>query len=592
MSNIIIYDFEVFKYDTLLGAIIINDDKYSILQTWDLDEIRNFYKDNIKSIWIGHNNSSYDNFILEAIIKKKNPYIISQELIHSTNRFQKLTIDLIYYDIIKFHFGSLKAIEAAEGKKISESEISFEINRPLTDEEKIEVESYNLDDLDQTYDNFINTFSEFSSRIELINTFNLSFDTLHITESQAAEKVLHAKKIENIENMNIQPKLYENLRIKNKQVIDFYLSEDFKKGKNLQVDICGLSNKLGAGGIHGAVKKGNWDWALYCDVSGYYNLVMILYDLLPRTIPDKYKKIYEELYHYQLTLKKVDPIKRSAIKIVLLAVFGSMTNEYTKFYDPNKGKLVTIVGQVFLVDLLEKLEGKIELIQTNTDGIIVKPLNGISVECIKQITNEWQQRTGFTLKFDKIYNLYQRDVNNYFFVKENGDIHRKGEICTYYNRWDNPLEVNSFLAKESMVIYHGVIDFFIYKKLPEQVIEENKNKLRMFQYICKKGTYDYCLYEITNLETNEITQEKVQNINRAFASNSELELGMLYKVKPNSKAKISNLPDNIFVYNEEILSNEAVNKLMSKINYSYYIKRCYERISEFIDIPYIKDLNI
>lgn len=592
MSNIIIYDFEVFKYDTLLGAIIINDDECFILQTWDLDEIRNFYKKNINSIWIGHNNSGYDNFILESIIKKKNPYDTSQELIHSANRFRKLTLHLYYYDIMSRHFGSLKAIECSEGKKISESEISFNIDRRLLDKEKIEVESYNLDDLDQTYDNFISTIDEFNLKLDIAKEFNLSLDVLNMTSTQIAEKVLGAKRIKGIETQYVAPKMYDNLQVKNQELIDFYLNEEFRNGKNIKIMLCGVEHKIGSGGIHGAKKKYHCDFAYYFDVSGYYNLIMILLNLLPRTIPKEGKKLYEYMYHEQLKLKKTNPRKRAVYKEILLAVFGATLNEYCGFYDPNHGTLITMVGQMYAVDLIEKLEGKFDLIQSNTDGIIAAPLPGVTEEDAINIINEWQERTGFVLKLEKVYNIHQRDVNNYMFVEGSGKVHVIGEAVKYYNTWENVLLKNCFYSKEPLITHQAIVEFFVNNKLPEQVIEENKNKLRLFQYICKKGSYDYCVYEITNLETNEITQEKVQNINRVFASNSELELGMVYKIKTNSKAKISNLPDNIFVYNEEILSKKAVNKLIDKIDYSYYIKRSYERIAEFIDISYIKDLNI
>lgn len=42
--NIIIFDFEVFKYDTLLGAIVLRDDNSEIFQTWNLAEMRKFYE--------------------------------------------------------------------------------------------------------------------------------------------------------------------------------------------------------------------------------------------------------------------------------------------------------------------------------------------------------------------------------------------------------------------------------------------------------------------------------------------------------------------------------------------------------------------
>ena len=49
---------------------------------------------------------------------------------------------------------SLKVTELYDGKNISESEVDFDIDRPLTEEEKLLTEKYNRDDLEQTHSNF------------------------------------------------------------------------------------------------------------------------------------------------------------------------------------------------------------------------------------------------------------------------------------------------------------------------------------------------------------------------------------------------------------------------------------------------------
>ena len=41
--KIIIFDFEVFKYDTLFGGIVLDNDKEEVVQTWDLDKFKDFY---------------------------------------------------------------------------------------------------------------------------------------------------------------------------------------------------------------------------------------------------------------------------------------------------------------------------------------------------------------------------------------------------------------------------------------------------------------------------------------------------------------------------------------------------------------------
>lgn len=595
--NIIIFDFEVFRYDTLLGAIILRDDNVEIFQTWNLTEIIEFYEANKQSIWIGHNNSFYDNYILQEVVRGRNSISIkkkSDELIqHSRKSY--LDIDLYWYDLMAQHMVGLKTVECAVGKDISTSEVDFAITRPLTDEEKAKTESYNRDDLDQTLDDFYNTLSEFTLRLDIIDEFNLPLEALHATGTQVAEMVLHAEKIDGIEDWYVPPTIYPTLQVKNQQVLDFYLNEDFRKGKNLALDICGTPHKLGAGGIHGALKKYHTDWAYYFDVSGYYNLVMINYDLLPRSIPDEYKKFYTYMYHEQLKLKKTNPNKRWVYKVILLSVFGAMTNQYCKFYDPNRGTLVTMVGQMFLVDLLEKLDGKATIIQSNTDGIIAKALPGVDEAEMRSIIDEWQNRTGFVLKLEKVYNIYQRDVNNYTYRTEDGKIKTLGEVFKHYDAWENPFYEDSYRAKEPIIIEHAVVDYFMYNRLPEETIEMNKRQLRMFQFICKKNTYDWIDVEKLNLSTNEMTIERLGNVCRAFAYNNPDVRWTIYKHKADSRApksKLQNVPDNVFVYNNEILSESAVNTVMQYIDYDYYIRRSYQRILEFYDIPTIRDIII
>lgn len=588
--KIIIFDFEVFKYDTLLGCKIISPEEVNIFQTWDLNEIRDFYNENLNSIWIGWNNESYDNLILQAIIKGENEKKvkkISDDMILKKRRGY-LNIKLNYYDLMTNHFTGLKSIEAFDGKNISESEVDFNIDRPLTEKEKLLTESYNRDDLEQTYENFINLQNEFQLRLDMINTFNLPLDALHYTGTQVAELVLKAEKIDGIEDMVIKPKMYKELILNNPKLINFYLNEKYRTTEKLKIDVCGLEHKIGMGGIHAAKNNYTTDWAYYFDVSGYYNLIMINYDLLPRTIPEESKKLYTFMYEEQLRLKKIDPGKRKVYKPILLAVFGAEINPHCKFYDPYKGRLVTITGEIFLVDLLEKLEGKVELIQSNTDGIIAKPLPGVKDEELISTINEWQNRTGFVLKLDKIYDIHQRDVNNYMYRDSKGEIHVLGEALKHYKGDKNAFVTDGYNSKEPLIISNCIVEYFMNGKSPEEIIEENKDNLKLFQYICKKLSFDWIEYDKMNL-TNEISiSEKVQNVNRAFAYNNPNEIGMLYKYKEVDgklkKTKISNLPKSVFVYNNEILSKEARDKIQPMIDYDYYILRAYERIAEFAGI--------
>jgi len=560
--KVIVFDFEVFRYDTLLGAYIVNEDRY--FQTWNESEITRFYYENINAVWVGHNNTDYDNLVLQAVVTNKSAYAVSQDIVNKTKRHY-LNIKLNYYDLMQLHPTSLKVMEAAVGKNISESKIDFDIDRPLTPEEKLEVESYNRDDLNQTFLDLKLSKSEFQLRFDLMKEFNLSYRILNCSEAQIAEMVLNPERNDALIMNPVKPVLYPQMQIKNQEVLDYYLNDEFRTERKPVFNICGLPHQMGAGGIHAAKKNCHYEWAYYFDVSGYYNLTMINYNLFSRAMNQKAIDDYVFMYHEQLRLKKIDPVKRAVYKKVLLAVFGAQMNEHSKFYDPWNGALVPVVGQLFLVDLLEKLDGKVELIQSNTDGIIAYPL--VPEQDLLDIVNEWQQRTGFVLKMDKIYNIYQRDVNNYMYQDDKGNIHTKGEAVKYYECWDNPLQENSYNSKEPIIIHYCMVEWYMYGKKPEETIVKYAKEFRMFQWICKPQGYDYLTFE------SGLHNEKLQKINRCFASK---EPGMIYKNKKGKHDRYSNLSDKVFVW------NDSLDKLdYKKIDYIYYAKRAYQRIKEF-----------
>lgn len=560
----LVFDFEVFPFDVLLGIYDVNEKKY--IQLWDVEEIKKFYNENINSIWIGHNNSHYDNYILQAVLMDLNPYEVSKQIINENKRL-KLNIKLNYYDLMSQHFVSLKVIEAQMGNNIYESDVDFEIKRPLRDEEKFETEEYNRADLTQTFIDLKLCKSEIQLRFDIIKEFKLPLDVLHYTEAQIAAIVLGAKRIEGIEDMSWPSELPSTLCVKNQKVLDYYLKSEWKRIPSIKVDLCGVEHIIAKGGIHAAQLKSHWDWAYYLDVSGYYNLVMMNYNLFPRTIFEEGKKLYEYMYHEQLRLKKIDPVKRGVYKTILLAVFGASTNQYTDFYDPNKGKLVTITGELFLVDLLEKLEGKIQLIQSNTDGIIIKPLEGVTEEELRAITDEWQQRTGFVLKFDKIFDIHQRDVNCYMYRDDKGNIHVKGNAVKYYHQWENPFLEDSHTYSSPYIIHYAIVEYYMNGIDPKDTIKQYENEFRMFQFIIKPGAFDYLTIE----DGRTIT--KLQNINRVFASKTA---GTIYKNDSHRHNLYENLPEQVFVYNKSLKD-----ELLWMIDYDWYVKRAWKGIEEF-----------
>lgn len=584
----LIYDFEVFKYNCLFGAIIVEKIGTKYFQTWDKEKIKDFYHENIGNLWVGHNNIGYDNLILEAVLQNIDPYKRSKMVINKEYR-EKADLSILSYDLMGSVYYSIKMVEAVLGKDISESPVNFDIDRPLTSEEKELVEKYNRDDLDQTLENFFDkeNFGNFRIKQEFIKLFHLDKEAINYTGAKLSEIVLRAKKTPGIEEQYIAPPIYENLELENEDLLNFYRTEGFRNGQKATIHIGNADIIIGSGGAHSAEKKCYFPKALYFDVSGYYNLTMLNYDLLPRSIDQYGRDLYREIYYKQLEYKKTDPAKRAPLKIILLSAFGAEMAPYNKLYDPQKGTLVTITGQLFICDLLEKLKDLVIIVQTNTDGIIIVPKNWEDEKKIIHIVELWEERTGYTIKKDHIFDLFQRDVNNYMYKDDKGRIHCRGEALKQYEAGERVFFEGkpNLDFKEPIIISHCIVEFLMNGISPEETVEKYKKNLRYFQYICKKKSFDYTQWEVTDLNGNCV-KERLQGVNRVFAWNNKELSGMVYKYKQNkdklSRSKISNLPDSVFVYDKEILSDNIVKKLSSEVDYKYYIYRSYERIEEFL----------
>lgn len=595
--DLIIFDFEVFKYDTLLGAKIITGSNKGVFQSWDMDEIRCFYENHKFDLWIGHNNVAYDNLILEAIVEGKNPYQKSKQLIGAVGRpycnLPLLSWDLMLQTLSPY---SLKMTELCHGKNISETEVDFNLDRPLTESEKERTESYNRDDLNQTEENFLELKPKLDMRLSIINEFNLDMRScLNITGTKLASIVLGAHSINGIEKMSIHPKRYPNLELKNEELKRFYLNGEFKNGSKLTINLCGEPHQIGQGGIHSAEKCCHYSKALYFDVSGYYNLTRINFDLLPRTLGEEGKKKYIDMYHEQLERKKKHDPRRSTYKTILLSVFGAMGNKYTEFYDPEKLLMVTMTGQLFIVDLLEKLEPYVKCIQSNTDGIIVSPYDWNDEEKILSIVKDWCERTGYIISPKTIYNIYQRDVNCYFYEEKENDpssVHVVGEAVKMYKSTDKPILSLRFNAKEPCIYSYCIVDYFLSGIKPEDTIKKYSDNLELFQYICKKNSFDWTQSE-TILPDNTVEITKLQGVNRAFPSNDMETKTSVYKCRKEGKvkrAKVANIPDNVFIYDGDIIHD--TDEIKKHIDWNYYKIRAYDKIKSFLRIPHIKDISI
>lgn len=602
--KIIVYDFEIFPLSSLLGTITIHENgSKELFQTWDPEEIKHFYYENVKeAIWVSHNGLHYDQLIYQEILKNRNPYSVSKQIIDGSFKGRSY-LQMMEFDCMKIRRAafSLKLTELISGRSIETTEVDFDLPRELNLEEKELTEKYNKADLEQTLYNFQKFYQQFELRINIGKTFNIPIrDALRLTEAQLGARVFDVKRDDSLKYKPVKPKIWSTLQVKNQELLDWYLSEEFMN-KKFTLTLCGCELTLGVGGIHGSLLKTYWDKLLYADVGGFYNRIMILLDLFPRSMSKEAKERYKQMFKDQLEMKK-DPTKknaRKAFKTILLSIFGAMNQEFSEFYDPYHFYLVTLSGQLFIIDLLEKLDGIATGVNINTDGLMIYLDFQKDEEKVRAIIKEWEDRTGFEMEVGFLYKMFQRDVNAYFCLDENGEVDYKGEVINYKTDDVAYGSGKLFDCNNPPIIAKALVDYLLFDILPEETVEMNKKILTNFQYQAKKGTYSSMTYDTIKLIKGKtkkakeelVSSEPVKPLNRAFAAKIEYDeegnalVHTLVKHKtPGSKgassAKVANLPDSIFIYNEDI--TDAYELLKDKINYQYYIDEIYKKVLDYI----------
>ena len=426
-----------------------------------------------------------------------------------------------------------------------------------------EVLKYNKHDVMATMEVFMLRKFEFDSYLGLIKLFNLPLSYLSKSKAQLSAIILGAKKTKHKDEFNISVPSTMCIQ-KYKNVVDFF-TNDWNYDSNLEVEIAGVPHVYGAGGIHGAIPNYFAEGAfLHIDVNSYYPSLMIKYPKYCMSRNGTSLKKFIEIYNGRLEYKKQKNPMADSLKIVLNSTYGAMKDQFNSLYDPRSANNVCIFGQLLLTDLIEKLEGHCQLIQSNTDGLIVK-LHGNETE-IKELCSEWEHRTGMTLGYDKVTKIAQKDVNNYIAVFENGEIETKGAYVKKLHDLDYDLAV----------VNEAVVKNILYNVPVEKTINECSDFIK-FQKIVKLSS-KYGWVEHEHLCGNTKYSNKAY---RVFASNRNND-GRLLKCKITEKGdkkdKFGLTPDKCFIWNESVIDVP----IPSYLDRQWYIELAKKRVNDFI----------
>lgn len=395
------------------------------------------------------------------------------------------------------------------------------------------------------------------SKFQIVKEFELDPRFVMKTRAGIAAEVLKAKKQPKAPNVLMyayDKRVYLNELPE--KLVDFYnnikkqyiIDKDEKiKSEKIKMTLCGLTHTFGFGGVHAAKEKYKGSGIyLLIDVRQFFPSLILNNNFLSHAV--KEKQLYKKLYD-----KKVDT-GQETYKVLIAAVNGAMNNSYSNLYDPQKFYAVTVNGQLIITHLIMILENFIEeLIQTNTDGILVK-INPVFESIINDLLERWSSHYELDLKVTKIKNVWQRDVNNYIFEKTSGEFIKKG----IYSDVD-------YLSSAIPVIPAALNAYMLKGIKPQKfLVDVFKNEpIEQFYYIGKIARgYDAIEQQVGR------SYKKLNNTVCGIATSNK-KLGGIYQTKNDLHSKLPGSPIHFFTY------DRATKK---DIDMSWYV----EEVEKFI----------
>lgn len=569
VNGLLFYDFEVFKYDWLVVVMDMTAKKTHVIIN-SPEELEALYKANIKEIWVGFNSRHYDQYILKAILcgfdpKKVNDYIITKG--NPGWKFSSLfrQFPLWNYDVMLNTDVGLKSFEGFMGNDIKETSVPFNIDRKLTPEEIAETVKYCKHDVEQTVQVFLKRTEEFNTMMYFIKHFGLSMDYISKTKAQLAAEILGGNRKGADFDDEFQFPILDCLHLnKYKHIAEWYANPEnhnYSKKQDKQI-VAGVEHTFAWGGGHGARAKYSADGVfLIIDVTAYYPSLQKKYHFGYRVMnhPENFEFIHDSNIAYK---RKGDKKARQPFKIMDNAISGQMKQKSSALYDPMSNNSICINGQLLLLDLVEHIEPYCELIQNNTDGIIVKLKDyEHDFDVLDDVVYEWEQRTGMKMDFDTyIGTIYQKDVNNYLLIdRKTGAVKAKGGYVMKLND----------LSYDLPIINKALVDYMIHGIPVRRTIMECQD-LREFQLVSRiSSKYTHILYGDKPIKEKCI---------RVFASNNPADPGVkkVHAVRKTT-AKLTNSPEHCFIFNDDVKGVPVPDRL----NRQWYIDFANKRLSDF-----------
>ena len=417
-GNAFVFDVEAYPNYFEVGFKSLVSGGYVVFEQ---DDTGNLCYDKRKLSWllencvrIGFNNIQYDDIIINAAVKLDhfNPHLaqeLTSRIIEHGGRRKEIEaeyhfvcndwngIDLIEVAVLS---ASLKVYTGRLFCKRMQS-LPIEPGSYLTEEEKVLVRDYNVNDLDNTELLAWQLKDNIDLRIKLGAEYGI--DLRSKSDAQIAEHVISSEVKKINPYFRGRPKLDEDytckyeipayLDYKTKVMQDVLrtISEiEFGLNNGGHVQIPEIINEIviplghsryniGIGGLHSKDENISYysdDEFVYLDVdvTSFYPMIILTLGLYPKQMGTAFLEVFGKIVQKRLDAKKSgDGSTAAQLKITINGSFGKFGSMFSSLYSPDLMLTVTLTGQLVLLLLIETLElAGISVVSGNTDGIVIK----------------------------------------------------------------------------------------------------------------------------------------------------------------------------------------------------------------------------
>ena len=587
--RLIIYDVEVFAFDWIVVFKDVESGVHTVIHN-DSEALREcIFED---GIYVGFNSKHYDQFIIKAAVCDFSPQEIkalNDFLIGGGRGWEYAPLKEFYFrfnnvdirDDVQLGL-SLKAIEGHMGMDIQETEVSFDLDRPLTEDELRQTVYYCTHDVDATHElmklraDYLKTKKNLGKRAGIDEAKSLA-----ATNAKLTAMMLRAERKEWDDGREyVYPENLDTAVIP-KPILDFFetihdmsIPDDVLFKTSFEIEIGGMPCKYAWGGVHGSLtgyyEEATEDRVIQNrDVSSLYPSLIEIYNYLSRNVPDP--ELFYAIKRDRIQAKhNGDKQTAKDLKLPLNTVSGAQENRYNDLYDPLPTRSLRISGQLFLTVLTMRLLNAcktIKLLNLNTDGLMYS-IDKSELALVDEIAHAWEAETKFELEVDDVQKVWIKDVNNLLMIKTDGEVKTVGGYLNYGVSVKGAWAINNNMV----IVKKALIEYFVHGTPVEDTINGSTN-IFDFQLIAKAGAKYREAYHIVDGE-----QVPVQRVNRVYATADE-RYGKLFKVKAetDATAKIEMLPDHCIIDNDNHLSIDDVDR-------TFYIEMAKKRINDFMGI--------